>query len=39
MKGFIVVFGMPAKLLSDQEVNFTSALVKELCATFGIQKC
>ena len=36
---FIVVFGMPAKLLSDWGVNFTSALVEELCATFGIQKC
>ena len=34
----IVVFGMPAKLLSDCGANFTSALV-ELCATFGIQKC
>ena len=36
---FIVVFGMAAKLLSDCEVNFTSVLVEELCATFGIQKC
>ena len=36
---FIVVFGAPAKLLSDQGANFTSALVTELCATFGIQKC
>ena len=36
---FISVFGMPAKLLSDHRVNFTSALVEELCATFGIQKC
>ena len=36
---FIAVFGMPAKLLSDRGVNFTSVLVEELCATFGIQKC
>ena len=36
---FIAVFGMPAKLLSDHRANFTSALVEELCATFGIQKC
>ena len=36
---FIVVFGMPAKLLSDQGANFTSALVEELCSAFGIQKC
>ena len=35
---FITVFGIPAKLLSDRGVNFTSALVEELCA-FGIQKC
>ena len=35
---FIVVFGMPAKLLNDRAVNFTSALVEELCAMFGIQK-
>ena len=36
---FIAVFGVPAKLLSDRGVNFTSALVEELCATFGIWKC
>ena len=36
---FIVVFGALAKLLSDRGTNFTLALVEELCATFGIQKC
>ena len=36
---FIAVFGAPAKLLSNRGTNFTSALVEELCATFGIQKC
>ena len=36
---FIAVFGAPAKLLSDQGANFTSALVEELCSAFGIQKC
>ena len=36
---FIAVFGAPAKLLSDQGVNFMSALVEELCSAFGIQKC
>ena len=36
---FIAVFGMPAKLLSDQGANFTSVLVEELCTMFGIQKC
>ena len=36
---FIAVFGVPVKLLSDRGANFTSALVEELCAAFGIQKC
>ena len=36
---FIAVFGAFAKLLSDRGANFTSALVEELCAAFGIQKC
>ena len=36
---FIAVFGVPVKLLSDRGVNFTSALVEELCVAFGIQKC
>ena len=36
---FIAVFGTPAKLLSDRGVNFTSALVEELCLAFRIQKC
>ena len=38
-KCFIAVFGVPTKLLSDRGVNFTSALVEELCAAFSIQKC
>ena len=36
---FIVVFGAPAKILSNCGANFTSTLVEELCAAFGIQKC
>ena len=36
---FIAVFGVPTKLLSNSRVNFTSALMEELCAAFGIQKC
>ena len=36
---FIMVFGAPAKLLSDRGANFTSALVEKLCAAFSIQKC
>ena len=35
---FIAVFGVPAKLLSYRGANFTSTLVEELCAAFGIQK-
>ena len=38
-KHFIAVFGAPAKLLSDRGANFTSTLVEELSAAFGIQKC
>ena len=38
-KCFIAVFGVPVKLLSDMGANFTSTLVEELCAAFGIQKC
>ena len=36
---FIAVLGMSAKLLSDCGANFTLALVEELCAMFGTQKC
>ena len=36
---FIVVFGAPAKLLSDRGANFMSTLVEELCSAFVIQKC
>ena len=35
----MAVFRAPTKLLSDRGVNFTSALVEELCSAFGIQKC
>ena len=36
---FIVIFGVPTKLLSDMGANFMSALVEELCFAFSIQKC
>ena len=36
---FIMVFSMPAKLLSDWGANFTLVLVEELCTAFSIQKC
>jgi hypothetical protein len=35
---FISKFGVPARLLSDQGRNFTSGLIKELAAMFGIKK-
>ena len=35
---YIAIFGVPVKLLSNRGMNFTSTLVEELCATFGIQK-
>ena len=38
-KYFIAILAVPVKLLSDRCANFTSALVEELCATFGIQIC
>ena len=38
-KCFIAVFGVPMQLLSDRGAKFTSILVEELCAAFGIQKC
>ena len=34
----IAVFGLPVKLLSDRGVNFTSALVEELCAATGYHR-
>ena len=37
-KWFIAVFGTPTKLLSNCGMNFTSALVEELCSAFGIKK-
>ena len=36
---FIVIFGVPAKLLSNRGATFMSTLVEDLCSAFGIQKC
>ena len=38
-KHFIVIFGVPTKLLSERGPNFMSTLVEKLCSAFGIQKC
>lgn len=35
---FIVSFGVPCKLPSDQGGNFESDIIKELCSVMGIQK-
>lgn len=35
---FIVSFGVPSKLHSDQGGNFESGIIKELCNIMGIQK-
>ena len=35
---FIVHYGWPAKILSDQAQDFNSQLIKELCAMAGVEK-
>ena len=37
-QGYILIFGVPAKLLSDWGVNFESNIIKELCELMGIRK-
>ena len=37
-QGYISIFGAPAKLLSDQDTNFESNIIKELCELIGIWK-
>ena len=37
-QGYISIFGALAKLLSDQEANFESNIIRDLCKLMGIQK-
>ena len=35
--GYISMFGVPARLLSDRGTSFTSSIIEELCKILGIQ--
>ena len=37
-QGYMLIFGAPAKLLSDQRANFESNIISDLCELMGIQK-
>ena len=37
-QGYILVFGAPTKILSDQEANFASIIIRDLCKLMGIKK-
>lgn len=37
-ENFLVHYGFPEKLLSDQGPDFKSCIIKELCSIAGIQK-
>ena len=37
-QGYILIFGAPAKLLSDQGGNFESNIIKEVCELMGMRK-
>ena len=36
-RGYISIFGAPARLLSDRGTSFTSSIIEELCKILGIQ--
>ena len=38
MARYILIFGAPAKFLSDEGANFKSNIIKELCELMGIWK-
>ena len=37
-EGFISIFGVPKKILTDQGKAFTSEVVEQLCSQFGISQ-
>ena len=37
-RGYISIFGAPARLLSDRGTSFTSSIIKELCKILDIQQ-
>ena len=36
-RGYISIFGAPARLLSDRGTSFTSTIIEELCKILGVQ--
>ena len=36
-QGYISIFGVPARLLSDRGASFTSSVIKEICKILGIK--
>ena len=37
-ENFLVNYGLPEKILTDQGKNFESSLVRQLCELAGVQK-
>ena len=36
-RGYISIFGAPARLLSDRDASFTSSVIEELCKILGVK--
>ena len=37
-QGYILIFGAPARLLSDWGMNFISSIIDEMCKLLGVKK-
>ena len=37
-QGYILIFGAPARLLSERDANFMSSLIDEMCKILGVKK-